>query len=215
MSKNNTRRGPEWITAEEFLPGREYEFLDFLVYWTGWKRSAGSELITGQWIAWEEKNGYGYSISVPGMIAGNYLPGMAMQTYPTDMSLVRMIYRDKLVREEQINTGKIELEKFIDAYERKRLMDSLGDISIYQPQAPPIPSQYTQYYYYPNVVQSTSNTLFPYQATTNYVVSNLGYSNFQGFGGLIGGSAASIISRDNNSGIPNNFAGFYPSRYKP
>jgi hypothetical protein len=117
----------EFLRYKEMIPGREFEYADFVIYWTGWKQTYNQESIVGQWIAREKKGVYGYYISLPGMVAQEFSPGATFDVSYTCYESLALCIRSKSFRESIIKIGKEALLTFIDKTEAYKVMKALED----------------------------------------------------------------------------------------
>lgn len=118
----------EFIQVDEMVPGREFEYMGYFCYWTGWNRFAAYISYLGQWVAIDPKTEHGYVYSLPVSHFGelnNLLNGANLSGFPLAKQMVQRLLTEKKFRQKMISTGKMKFKKLIYRAEHDRLMKSL------------------------------------------------------------------------------------------
>lgn len=115
----------EFPTMDEMVPGRQFDFMGFRCWWTGWKQDQTQMVYVGQWIAMDLKTKKGYSYTLPGktfseLKAVEYSFNNSSSDY-FQVTIDRS-YRNSLVRQ-----GRRTLKKKISEAERAKVMQALGE----------------------------------------------------------------------------------------
>jgi hypothetical protein len=119
----------EFITQEEMVPGRQFEFMGYSCWWTGWKQMYNQLSIAGQWIALDPKTQHTYYYSLPGHAFGSGIYHTVFDLTVRHVPDSLQVVIDRSFRNQLIRQGRRTFKKMINEAERKNVMKALEETS--------------------------------------------------------------------------------------